>query len=361
MSFVPKELTNVAKVLRNGHELQPESVSTLLGWFGAERRGNVVVRAVRNALEQVGVFTDPDFETAFLEGPVQFRLGSQPTAAIAADLRDPQIPEATEPLRAAVSQPAIVRNVGTGTFADPTYRIGKLASANRSPVGVPPDCTIQQASTLMLANDFSQLPVWQNERVVKGVISWASIGARFVLGQMSKTVRECMEPAFEISADDSLFGVINRIVEHQYALVRSRDNRVTGIVTTSDLSLVFQQLSEPFLLLGEIENHVRRLIDGKFTAAELQGAQDPSDGARSVSSVADLTFGEYVRLLEKPQNWERLSIGVDRGVFTNELVRIRTIRNDVMHFDPDGIGDDDLRVLRQFVRFLQALRSMGAT
>jgi hypothetical protein len=169
-----------------------------------------------------------------------------------------------------------------------------------------------------------------------------------------------MEPAFEVSADDSLFAAIGVIVEHQYVLVRASDQRVTGIVTTSDLSLQFQQLAEPFLLLGEIENHVRRLIDGKFTAQELAGASDPSDDERQVTSVADLTFGEYVRLLENPENWKRLKLGVDRAVFVKELDRIRAIRNDVMHFDPDPLGEENLGALRRFVGFLQKLRDIGA-
>ena len=35
------------------------------------------------------------------------------------------------------------------------------------------------------------------------------------------------------------------------------------------MSLRFQQLAEPFLLLGEIENHIRRLIDGKFSLEDV--------------------------------------------------------------------------------------------
>jgi hypothetical protein len=66
-------------------------------------------------------------------------------------------------------------------------------------------------------------------------------------------------------------------VEQGYVLVRDETNKVVGIVTTSDLSLQFKQLTEPFLLLGEIENQVRRLMDGKFTRDELAHAKDPND------------------------------------------------------------------------------------
>jgi len=35
---------------------------------------------------------------------------------------------------------------------------------------------------------------------------------------------------------------------------------------------------------------------------------------------------------------------------------VRRIRNDVMHFDPDGIPEKDLMTLREFARFLQRLQ-----
>jgi hypothetical protein len=55
------------------------------------------------------------------------------------------------------------------------------------------------------------------------------------------------------------------------------------------------------LLLGEIEQHVRKLIEGKFALSELQEAKDPADAQRTVERVADLTLGEYIRLLEVPE------------------------------------------------------------
>ena len=45
----------------------------------------------------------------------------------------------------------------------------------------------------------------------------------------------------------------------------------------------------------------------------------------------------------------KLRLRVDRAVLTSLLDDVRKVRNDVMHFDPDGIGDGDLAVLRKFV------------
>lgn len=67
-------------------------------------------------------------------------------------------------------------------------------------------------------------------------------------------------------------------------------------------------------MLSEIENHLRRLIDGKFSLEELKANRDPNDANRKIENVANLTFGEYIRLLDKPANWERLGYDLSRGM-----------------------------------------------
>ena len=115
------------------------------------------------------------------------------------------------------------------------------------------------------------------------------------------------------------------------------------------------------LLLGEIENHIRRILGNKLTVQELASARDTVDSDREVNRVADLTYGEYIRFLEKPEHWEKLNLPIDRKTFIRQLDRVRNIRNDVMHFDPDGIPTEDLERLRNFVKFLQRLQGIGVT
>jgi len=312
------------------------------------------VERIREALKNAGLETEPDFESAYIDSPIQFTVLKPipPTASVAGSGA------------AAVPAPIVA---GTGTsaaspsYADPTSRISKLAAANRPVVSVTPDSTLKEAITLMLSNDFSQLPVMTNERDVKGVISWASIGSRLGLGKHGAVVRELMDEHHEIRDDASLFSAIPIVVQSQYVLVRGGDQRITGIVTASDLSLQFQQLSEPFLLLGEIENHIRRLIGDHFAVAELSAARDPSDSDRPINGVADLTFGEYIRLLENGDRWDKLNVAADRKTFVAQLDRVREIRNDVMHFDPDPLPDSDLDALRRFAQFLQRLQTIGVT
>jgi hypothetical protein len=69
---------------------------------------------------------------------------------------------------------------------------------------------------------------------------------------------------------------------------------------------------------------------------------------------------EYKRLLEDPKNWAFLRLELDRSYFIGLLDKLRETRNDVMHFDPDGIEDEALLVLRDFVKFLRNLQTIGS-
>lgn len=349
-------IVTIAQQLRNGTAISPITVREFLTWFGAQRRGYWIVFSIREALAQNNLRTEPDFESEYIDSPISFVLTEQASSEELA--QQPPI----ELAATVVATASVMAELSVSpSYVDPTYRISKLAAANNAPVSVKPDTALIEAATLMLSNDFSQLPVMTSERDVKGVISWTSIGARLALGKNGALVRELMDQPQEIKADSSMFQAIPIIVQHQYVLVRGSDNRISGIVTASDLSLQFQQLAEPFLLLSEIENHIRRLIGNKYSTEELAQSGDPSNSDRHIARVADMTFGEYIRLLENPDRWTKLRLPVDRATFCKQLDRVRMIRNDVMHFDPDGIPDSDLETLREFTRFLQRLQGIGVS
>jgi CBS domain-containing protein len=313
---------------------------------------------VRRHLKSAGLTTKPDFEYAYIDGFLQFVLveeqsiSAYPSVSSSPSSASPLSSSSPSPVDEVVPEPTPISAIGIG---DPTYRIGKLESANTPPVSVGPSATLAQAITVMLYNDFSQLPVMQGERDLKGAVSWRSIGRTLALGHSCLVVRDCLEEATVISSDTSLFSAIPTIVEKEYVLIRDSANRISGIVTTTDLSLQFRQLAEPFLLLGEIENHLRRLSDGRFTLNEVSSVKDPADTARQIADLADLTLGEHIRLLEKPERWSALGLSIDRGEFVRYLNDVRDIRNDVMHFDPDGVAPEDLSKLRRFTRLLASL------
>lgn len=349
---MPPELDAVAEALKEGRAVEPVQVRVFLSWFDAQRRGMHVVRYIREQMQVVGVETDPDFEAAWIETPVTFHLTSKADAG-GVDMEPAQSGHGTP--NSTDASTAGDGDAVQWVSRDPTYRISKLEAANAGVLRVTPDEPISRAVTLMLSRDYSQLPVMTTDREVKGLISWRSVGSRLAMGNGPERVRDAIEQAYEVPAEASIFDAITLIVRHGHVLVRSYNNSITGIVTASDLSMQFRTLTEPFLVLSEIENLVRNMIGARFTPEELAEARDSSATGRPVASIADLTFGEYVRLLEKPERWNRLNLGIDRDLFCKDLDRVRKIRNDVMHFDPDGITGKDLAKLQTFAQFLQRL------
>lgn len=353
MPYIPSELQDIAKRVAQGEQPQV-SVRTLLGWFAESYRTKRAIREIDAALAVQHVKTDPHYNLTWLDGLISF------------------LPAATEEANTPAAPTVVNRQVTLGDSLelldsvalslaveiDPTYRIRRLKIAHRIPTSVAPDATVQHAVTLMLKNDFSQLPAMSTEREVKGLFSWKSLGSRVSQGQACTLVREAIDRHCEVTADASLFSVIPLIQEHDCILIRDSDRKIVGIMTAYDISATFGHLAEPFLVLGEIENHIRNLIRSKFTLEELVSNRDPGDLYRKIEAAEDLTFGEYIHLLENPERWTKLCLQIDRNLFVKDLDEIRRIRNDVMHFDPEGISESDRDSLRNFAEFLRRLERL---
>ena len=318
------------------------TVRELLGKFGYERRwdgeGGINGR-IQNELDALGLRCMPDFRNAWIHETVRVEIE----------------PEDSD------DSPVSGR-------PDPTPRVGILEMAHNWPMWVTPDQPLNAATTIMQLHGFSQMPVMTNERDLKGIVSWQSIGARYVLGRECQYVRDCMETAIEIPVDTPLFQAISIITEHGYVLVRNLKERniISGIVTVSDLSYQWVKMAGPYLLTGEIEGHLRNLIHRKFTLEELS-AEDVA--GREIGGAADLNLGEFCRLLAQPHYWERLRLNIDRKEFVDHLEKVRVIRNSIMHFspevrrdDPEGTSDNNYyyRMLRDVARFFEELTKMGA-
>ena len=332
-------LTAVAQKMRydreNGLVPTPErlTVRELLAKYNSYRRRDWINNRIRNRLEGLGLRTVPDFANAWFHGTVSVEL----------------LPEVAE---AAVAKDR----------PDPTLRIGALDAAHNKPMSVNPSQPLAAATTVMQLHDFSQLPVLDGPRNLKGIISWKSIGIRMVQDIHCETVNDYMDPAQEIDKGTPLFDAIGTISKHGYVLVRDQQagNIISGIVTASDLSDQFQNLAGPFLLAGEIEGHLRNLVHGKFTAEQLGSISKDTGGGREIESAEDLTLGEYCRLLENPAHWGLLDLKIDRKEFVAHLNKIRDIRNDIMHFRPEGLGEDEVKLLQDVGKFFEELAHIGA-
>jgi CBS domain-containing protein len=237
--------------------------------------------------------------------------------------------------------------------ADYVPRLGDLQAARRAPLSVTKEANISVAMTEMALHQFSQLPVMNGTRNVAGLVSWNTIGEATLAGRPLALVKDCMDPAPPIlSARTPLLDAIDHVINHEIILVRDENREICGLVTTSDISVQFRELAGAFLMISEIERLIRRVISAASTVAEMRLERLPS-ATRPVNGANDLTFGEYVRILQKPVYWDRLPWRLDREATLRQLIRINLIRNSVLHFHDPAISTEDRAFLDEVRSFLR--------
>lgn len=306
----------------------------LLKKYGVSRRGNHVIRTVDSWLNKYDLIATPAFGSAYVYGVIEIspipKLGAKQSGEDT--YRDGAIPTLS-----------ILRSANLNNIEDES--ILKLISVNR-------DTALTEAITLMIKYDFSQLPILSGRSDVEGLISWKSIGRALVLGKECNKVRDCKEDALIFSLNEPLFKVVKTILEKDAVLIRDKDKKICGIVTATDVGEHFISLSEPFLLLEQIENLIRKILADKFTKEDISHLLELE---KELNDLSELTFGQYIRIIENPTNFQKLKIKIDRGIFIEMLKKTCDLRNEVMHFNPDPIQDEEIEQLRQTLTFLTVI------
>ncbi|WP_131803757.1 CBS domain-containing protein [Pseudofrankia sp. BMG5.36] len=208
-------------------------------------------------------------------------------------------------------------------------RVDDLPSARGGVTSVPPSAQINEVTTLMWQHQFSQIPVLEGDSYLHGVVTWESL---FRLYQSSKerTVANAMERSCaEIRDHDNLLAVLPKIAMDDYAIVRNRQLKVVGIVTTADVATRFGVVAEPFFVIGEIERRLRAFLAPVFDGTPML----KKSCGKNKESVSQLMFGEYVKLLSDEDNWQKLGWDhINRALFVKIVDEVRNVRNAVAHF-----------------------------
>ncbi len=240
--------------------------------------------------------------------------------------------------------------------SDPIQRISILPSANKPPVTITRDAKLSDAITLMMMHNYSQLPVMSNPRSVAGFITWETIGYGITNGNTSNDVKDFLNTNITVlDLDTPLLETIKTVIKDDIVLVQNKDKTLSGIVTIADISSQFLILTEPFLLLEQIENLIRLILDEKFLVEDLETFCQKEKIDEKLEYIDDLAFGQYIRLIESPENWVKLNLKIERVPFIKQLDVIREIRNDIMHFDPEGITQEQKQALINMAKFLTEL------
>ncbi len=330
MSYGSDYLEQIRDQLEAGSNCWRKGVN-VLGAFGYTRRRQTAVDLINAELKRLGLFTEPTIDTSMpLDGSIHFYLlktdGDNEGSA------DDEVPVSPSPVPPEADlQPASrfvedpvegLANRGSSP-TDHTYTVANLEAAEREPLWITPDETLQRAITLMEMKNYSQLPVLAGSRSIKGLISYRSITRARLVGN-PEFVRECVEPALTVELETPLLEVIAQFGTHDAVLVLGSDRTLSGIVTPSDIANEYGTMTGPFLLIGEIENLLRWLIR-EITIGEALGLDTEPD-------KDELTLGQVQRVLEHANCWSQLDLSYDQKAFCDGLNRVRETRNALMHF-----------------------------
>ena len=229
--------------------------------------------------------------------------------------------------------------------------VGNLPSALSGVESVPPTATFDQAITLMMLNGYSQLAVLSGTHTLRGAVTWQSIAyARHA--NPNASFADAIIPVREARYDQELVEVLSGLETWDFVFVRDEKNAVAGIVTTADVVGKYSELSTPFILIGELDQVLRRLISRTFTLDEVTSLCD-ADGSRSVKTFDDLEMGDYQRVLENPgigRSWAGHWTGPPSS---SASMSLRVIRNNVMHFNPEPLPANTVDRLRYILKLLR--------
>lgn len=221
------------------------------------------------------------------------------------------------------------------------------------PVTVHLDDSIQKALTLMLDNDFDQLPVVSDDGV-EGTVTYKSV-AKYVKSLDNPRVAETSvkialntNPVF-VDRDHDLFELFDTLAEDDYVLIGDR-NELKGILTRYDVFYFLEHQVEPFLKIGEIENSLRHLfhasvddldqrIEDTFAdRAEHDERYDPPE------RLEDFSFDEYRMFMMRNLDQLPPRLSQERDMVESLLEDLRETRNALLHFrtEADDVDRDQL-------------------
>ena len=218
---------------------------------------------------------------------------------------------------------------------------------------------VEEVTSLMLLHGYSQIPVKTKRGVIKGVITWKSLAKMFVSDSEVTSIKEFMEPLPPIVQElDSLLDVLKLIDTHEFVLVQDKNDEVTGIITAYDIAKLFETSTKGFLLIGEIEENVRLLLNSYIDINEVINQIDTVCSKQVLTDFSDLTFGQYVRILENKSNWDKISLNLDRKAVVKQLQLVNEVRNGIMHFRYKRQSDEQILLLEETQQFFVDLKSL---
>ncbi|WP_421118586.1 CBS domain-containing protein [Aquihabitans daechungensis] len=250
--------------------------------------------------------------------------------------------------------------------------VNDLVPDGQELVTVPPDASVEEAMQLMRDHDYSQLPVLSGPNVL-GLFSYRSLASHLPTAKQRVLDRDVEdlsdEPDFARVTDD-LQDILPTLNRREAVLVGDPDN-LLGVVTPTDVAAHLMDVTQPFILLKEIELSLRWLVRSMCPSGSLQtcigsalGHQYGTGKAPLPTDLDQLTLRELVEVVLNNESYREFFLtlfGRDRSTPRSHLMPIPEIRNAVLHFrgDPSYADVDQLLSTRAWLQ--RKVRRLGGS
>jgi hypothetical protein len=232
--------------------------------------------------------------------------------------------------------------------------VSQLVPPDQKIVAIPYDGRVSEALQHMRDNAFNQLPVEARDGSIVGIFSYRSFAKSISKYRpsddvLSKQVGDMSEEPFFVRPTEVIGAVVERLASEGSIIIGS-ENDVYAIATNQDLLEFMWTITQPFMLIGDIEITLRRIMYASCAGANLQEVIDrafPVERRSSYSILEDLSLGELLGVLKNGENFGRhfKSRFNDMNFMSQNLDPVVPIRNGLFHFR-DKISDEDLESLR---------------
>ncbi len=227
------------------------------------------------------------------------------------------------------------------------YSVEHLLEDQGNVVVIQKTDTITTALDLMVENDFSQLPVVDENGQLLGMVTYESImrAARSFDTKLDKlSIPDAMVNVPFHYREDDLFDLLDELKVTNAVVIVEPKRYVVGIVTSYDASRFLRNRTEDLMHVEDIEFIIKELIKRTYanqrvnrleaTAADTSVQRSKQSGSKNVKPFEELNLGDYINLLMSKDIWKFCAsiLNIEKESLYELLVRVRQTRNDLAHF-----------------------------
>ena len=232
-------------------------------------------------------------------------------------------------------------------------RVSEIIKDHDDLITVKDDVSIFDALSIMITNDFSQLPIVDKNGNLLGLITQEKIIKEYYLTGgdikfLNLAVNHVLVSAKKLDKEADIED-LTALLKDVYAVVIINDETLKpeSIVTNYDIAQFFWSFTKDLLDARRIETGLRDNIskiynedDERINKAVINSHPSKEDKNKSYKTFEKFSFNDYIRLISNEENWHDFNeIYRPKELFIHHMESARDIRNQVAHLE------DELSVL----------------